>query len=320
MINNPVSLVIGITNQCNLSCKFCFNGKHAIKYSNSIKRGVMSLATFKEILCQAKGFVSHIELGLFGEPTIHPYFIEMVTLAVNEGFSVGVYSNGTLLNSEISQQLLQTGLTSITISVDGMTDDEYEQIRSGGRYHIVEDNLKFLLAYRKKIKKNLPLIGIRSVLFSDTLDQKKIKRRFVDRLGVDFISFAPLDNWNGTVNINNDSTSFTITENRYSFNRCEFPWMVLSVNWNGDILPCCDDYMGKNILGNVNKQNLQSIWNGKQLKTIRLALKSRSFNQIIKNTGCASCSMLHRKSIPKKLEFNLILVALRETWKRLLDA
>src|SRR5688500_10312168 len=69
-----------ITNTCNLSCPFCFASEHMDgEASGSTAR--MSLEEFRRQL----GFAG-VQVVRFcgGEPTLHPDFIEMLTLALAE--------------------------------------------------------------------------------------------------------------------------------------------------------------------------------------------------------------------------------------------
>lgn len=48
---------------------------------------------------------------------------------------------------------------------------------------------------------------------------------------------------------------------------CQFPFYQLLLQPNGDVSPCC--WNQKLILGNIKRQNLDEIWNGDQIKSLR---------------------------------------------------
>jgi len=39
--------------------------------------------------------------------------------------------------------------------------------------------------------------------------------------------------------------------------------------WNGDVVLCCYDYDGFNVVGNVNGHSMVDIWNGKRVEQLR---------------------------------------------------
>ena len=42
---------------------------------------------------------------------------------------------------------------------------------------------------------------------------------------------------------------------------CQFPWSSLSIQWDGSIVPCCQDFNSEMLLGNSNINLLYDIWN-----------------------------------------------------------
>ena len=72
---------------------------------------------------------------------------------------------------------------------------------------------------------------------------------------------------------------------RLSRYRCYFPWHEVSILWDGSIVPCCRDYNGDYILGNINKEPLKKIWNNKKAKSLR----AEFINGKITNKLCKNC-------------------------------
>ena len=103
----PAALLIGVTNKCNLRCDFCFHAGNDVPAGASRTKGLMSFERFAAIVAQASGWCTHLEFGLFGEPMLHPRFVDMVRLAVDAGLTVAIYTNGTLLNATRAAALVQ---------------------------------------------------------------------------------------------------------------------------------------------------------------------------------------------------------------------
>lgn len=70
---------------------------------------------------------------------------------------------------------------------------------------------------------------------------------------------------------------------------CYMPFYMLYIDWNGDILFCYNNFLKKNVLGNIKKDSLLSIWYGDELNSIRQNL-SKSDRQSI--DACKNCDAL----------------------------
>jgi cyclic pyranopterin phosphate synthase len=74
-----------------------------------------------------------------------------------------------------------------------------------------------------------------------------------------------------------------------SFNNClkTCPWpkIILSVNINGDVLLCCNDFFGQYIFGNVQNKSVMEIWNDEKYKKYRDEIDHGKFSLKI----CKQC-------------------------------
>jgi radical SAM protein with 4Fe4S-binding SPASM domain len=70
---------------------------------------------------------------------------------------------------------------------------------------------------------------------------------------------------------------------------CNRPSNQLIINYKGDAVICCNDYLGKVTLGNVGKTSLLGIWKCEQFKSIRRLLTAKRRDRI---TLCKSCNFL----------------------------
>ena len=68
-----------------------------------------------------------------GEPYINPDFLDMVTYAKQKGIYTITSTNGHFLNEENARRTIESGLDRMIISVDGTTQDVYEQYRKSGK-------------------------------------------------------------------------------------------------------------------------------------------------------------------------------------------
>ncbi|MFQ5771596.1 MAG: SPASM domain-containing protein, partial [bacterium] len=67
---------------------------------------------------------------------------------------------------------------------------------------------------------------------------------------------------------------------------CGLLWIYPSINWNGNVSACCVDWMEELIIGDVNKQSIEDVWNGEEIKELR---KMHVSGYIPRNHPCYEC-------------------------------
>ncbi|MFW5607577.1 MAG: SPASM domain-containing protein, partial [Campylobacter hyointestinalis] len=60
----------------------------------------------------------------------------------------------------------------------------------------------------------------------------------------------------------------------------------MTIMVNGDVVPCCHDACGKEVMGNLIEQNLDDIWNGEKFQNFRDKIHNEQKNIDI----CKLCS------------------------------
>ncbi|MBT8370679.1 MAG: radical SAM protein, partial [Deltaproteobacteria bacterium] len=106
------------------------------------------------------------------------------------GCETGFLSNGLLLRRDKLQQILDSGLDWICISMDGADAELYEKIRVGSNFERVCENLGNIAGLRSG---NRPKTMINFVLMDLNFHQVEDIVRLAARLGVDQINFKQCD-------------------------------------------------------------------------------------------------------------------------------
>ena len=52
-------------------------------------------------------------------------------------------------------------------------------------------------------------------------------------------------------------------------NWCTWIWYTCQITWNGDVVPCCQDALGRFVMGNVFEEPLERIWNNEKYRAFR---------------------------------------------------
>ena len=119
LTHNPklTYLFFELTDACNLLCLHC--GSRACP-NNRTYLSELSIRKVLESVAQEYD-PSQIMICLTGgEPLLHPSFFSISSYARKLGFSCGITTNATLITKEVASKLIQNGVGSVTVSIDGL--------------------------------------------------------------------------------------------------------------------------------------------------------------------------------------------------------
>ena len=201
------TLVLNVTNKCNLSCTYCYEfGEDKIADAgNGGKRlaPMMSPETAREsvdFLFRSCGERKQIQLTFFGGETLLNFgtiraateYAEQRAREDGKSLGVALTTNATLLTDEVIEFMVDHRF-GVNISIDGdrQDQDRHRTFRSGkGSFDVIVPRIKALIA-RNKEKRGRPL-GARVTLTSGSSKISDIYRYLVDELGFDEVGFAPV--------------------------------------------------------------------------------------------------------------------------------
>ena len=124
--NHACLAVVEVTQDCNLSCSYCFAGSGP----GGKQRAFEDVVALLEVVREEAGTRPIQFSG--GEPTVRDDLPELVERAAGMGFDhVQVNTNGIRLANEdgYAQQLAEAGVTALYLQFDGLTAGTYEALR-----------------------------------------------------------------------------------------------------------------------------------------------------------------------------------------------
>ncbi len=126
----PIHVEIENIYACNLRCVHC-----ARQYIDPIGTHLMSHALFKKIIQEAVAIGTRaIGLAIWGEVFLDKDIFERIAYAKDKGIiDIRLHSNGHLITDTIAKQIIDSGVTFLSISLDALTGSTYAQMR-GGNY------------------------------------------------------------------------------------------------------------------------------------------------------------------------------------------
>ena len=279
----PMIAHIEVTNVCNAECVMC--PQSVMKR----KSGTMESSLFRNIIQQCRPFET-LWMFMMGEPLMDRNLPKRISYAKRAGIKkVGIFTNGSLLNPDVSYKLLVSGIDHITVSFDALTKETFMKIRPALNFQEVASNIENLVKLRSKLRQKKPFIAIEFVRMTENATESEPFRRKWGKI-VDAVYIANTVNWSGA------NKERPAVRNSYKIRRpCYLLWKDMVIFTNGEVPLCCYDYEGSVILGDVSKQPLKEIWTGGKLTQIRnLHLKG----QFEKISICANCNAWEMPSSP----------------------
>lgn len=298
----PTILTIEPTNICNLRCPLCTTGSGEMERSN----GKMSFETFENIINKMGDDLFFLLLYHQGEPYINQHFLDFVKLAKSKNIYCTTSTNAHYFTDELIHLTIDSGLDSMIVSLDGVTQESYETYRVKGSFDKVIQNIKRFMEIKQERKSKTPLIAIQFLVMkhneSEISGIKKLAKEIgVDRLLIKNIEVHSLEEARQWLPINDkyrryhfDGNNFEVKNN--SKKSCPRPWLSTLINWDGTVVPCCFDKNGKYGMGNINEINeINEIWFGQKFSRFRNRLNKNRKNIDI----CRNCNQGFGSFIPE---------------------
>jgi uncharacterized protein len=201
--NFPLTtMVLNVTNQCNLSCTYCYEyGEDKIvNTENGRKPKFMSEETARDsvdFMLREAGENRLAHLTFFGGETLLnlPVLKSTIAYARQRAVEVGkevdfsLTTNATLLKPDVIEFLAENRV-GVTISIDGPKEvqDQFRVFSNGsGSYDVVAPKIRELLR-----RHTTRPIGARVTLTTNQLDIRKIFRHLREEIGFWEVGFAPV--------------------------------------------------------------------------------------------------------------------------------
>lgn len=275
----PPVIQVETTNACNADCVMCPRSKMTRRI------GFMDEGLYQTIVdeCAHNG-IRCLHLHNFGEPLLDGRLAGRIKLAKEAGISrVKIFTNGSLLTEEKSEELIQSGLDEIKISIDGGTKEIYESIRRNLDYDVVCRNIRYLLDLKRRLGTSKPRTElVYTTVRGNELEVEKFRREWENK--VDKLHIDVAHNWGLE---GRSSVEYPRARGLDIRHPCLRIWSTFTILWNGDVALCCLDYDGKEILGNLKNQTIKEIWQSRQLRRIRKMHIAGKFQKL---GICKNCS------------------------------
>jgi len=290
----PISISFEPTTSCNLRCPECPSGLRAFTRPT----GMLKKDFFTETIDDIHKDILYLIFYFQGEPFLNREFLDMVKYAADKKIYTATSTNAHYLTDEIAKKTVESGLDRLIISIDGTTQDAYQQYRVGGNLNKVIEGAKNIVKWKKELKSKTPFVFFQFLVVKHNEHQIDDIKNLAKEIGVDEVRFKTAQIYdyendpNNLIPVNEkysrykkDKQGNYIAKNKFA-NHC---WKLHHANvitWDGLVVPCCFDKDASHRLGNLKMQSFKEIWHNDNYRQFRKELKTSRKNIDI----CANCS------------------------------
>ena len=269
-LDTPLSMQIELASVCNFKCGFCMHHDDHVIREGKMRLGCMSMETFHNTVEGLKRFphkLKYITLQSRGESLLNKHIIDMLheLKMADVVEKIGVYTNGTLLTPEMSDGLIREGLDVLHISVNGVTEEQYEKAtKTKVNLEELINNVTYFYQHKKDTYLYTKLINYDV----NEMDKERFVSKFKG-ISDDIFIEEPVDAWKGAgIDISG------LKKNRYKDNIvsvqiCPRIFFACVVHFDGNVVACDHDWREQEVIGNVNKRSISEIWKNEQFLRLR---------------------------------------------------
>ena len=292
----PFTVSFEPTTACNLRCPECPSGLRQFTRPTGNLRADFFRRTLDEIAEDLLYLIFYFQ----GEPYINPDFLDMVRHARDRGVYTITSTNGHFLNDDNARRTIESGLDRLIISVDGTTQEVYQQYRRAGKLDSVLQGARNLVKWKRKLGSPTPHLIFQFLVVKPNEHQLEDVVRLANEIGIDEVKFKTAQLYDYA-----HGNPLMATEERHRryrrladgtyvpknklANHCWKLWHSCVITWDGLVAPCCFDKDVSHRLGDLKTERLADVWAGAPYDRFRRQLlRGRAGIDICQNCteGC----------------------------------
>jgi radical SAM protein with 4Fe4S-binding SPASM domain len=299
--SRPYYYWMDICNFCNLRCPLCDTGRQQLLRQQSM----MTFDDFTRLFAKIEPYALEVCLYNWGEPFLNRDVFRIIEHVSKHNVGSNLSTNFSLvLSDEQLESIVRSGLEHLIVSLDGTTQEVYEMYRRRGKFERVVDNVRRLLAVRKRLNATTPAIEWQFIVFKHNEQQRDDARRMAKEIGFDSLRFASpampyvdmfsLELAEQFMPENRDFWQYNpalIQEKDYIDDQvCHYLYRTAAINADGGVTPCCFLHNEKHDFGDLKFETVNDIWNNSKYRSAR-SLFSRKPQKGLKGTACNACPL-----------------------------
>jgi len=285
----PLRLGLETISACNSRCVFC-------AYKKSTPDGkVLSIPLFNKI-CAEFSALGGGRIGfdpLMADPLLDPHLLERLELIKKDypNISTHMFTNAIHFKNFSDDELesIINGVEILDISIGGLEREDYKIMFGVDQFDSVWKSLQRISAINNRLgKKNNLFIHIRTNKMEKILASPLLKE--LKKMGYESDDIIDsFQTWGDIITAKDlpEGTRILRPNNTYFKTPCLLTMIHPKILPNGDVVACgCRDAEKKTVIGNIEKNTLQEIWQGKKMAEFRSTFTMGNLLPL-----CQSCAM-----------------------------
>ncbi len=249
LLSFPTRFAVEVCSECNLECSMC--------YQPTMKRpkGKMPFELWKKCADEIAAVSPRTEcwFSFCGEPLLEPdLLLRMLAYGKSVGLlSLNVNTNGMLLERELAERLLDSGVDLVVFGIDGFSRETYERIRVGGKRDTLYANVGHFLALRRA-RRTGPEVQVQFIEMDENTEEiEAFKAHWLEQGAT--VKLRNKLSWGGKF-----GTPLGFSQEE----RIACPWAMtmMHVFWDGRVPRCPGDAEGEEGVGNAWDESLAVLW------------------------------------------------------------
>lgn len=291
-LSTPFLIQIFPVYACNFKCSYCIFSLDKNRHGYISEKTFMDYDLYKKCIDDMKKFDTPLKMLRFagiGEPLLHKDLPAMIKYASDARIaqSIDIVTNGAMLTKELSDNLLESGLNKLRISLEGLSSEQY--YKNCGANIDFDNFLNQIEYFYANCKETRVYVKIIDYMLKDEHDQQRFYNIFetichdiaIEHLTptIDEIDYVALGG--------EDITKPQNGEVLINSNICPQPFYLMQINPDGKVVPCCS-MKYPCVLGNTKIEGVKEIWLGDKFNKLR----KRLLNGVKEtNEVCSNCKL-----------------------------
>ncbi|UTW51621.1 radical SAM protein [bacterium SCSIO 12827] len=283
----PNFVDLELTNTCNFRCLMCPTGNHSLERG----AGFMAEDTFRKVVDELALHNTPIRFILWGEPTLHPKFLEFLSMANERGILTHINTNGSKLTPDFIKKMIDRGIDSIKFSFQGVDRKSYHEMRNIDYFDGLIEVMKVFRDMRGD--RDLPYLHASTSITYETREQvqafRDLMKELVDAVSIGRTVFYHADLKSVRLRPSEMKILETLIEEESVVKKhpeCPEVYDKLSINWDGSVTACCDDPNNEMVLGSLDNMSISEIWHSEKLNYYREMLAQMRHDELPR---CKTC-------------------------------
>ena len=296
----PFTVLIEPSSCCNFKCVQCFQGINGDNYFTR-NRMNMPLERFRKIIEQLQAWegpmLKVLKLSLYGEPLINPDFCEMLRIAREADIAerIETTTNASLLTRAIAEKLVEHQLDYARVSIYAPDQEKHEEV-TGSKVdvRVIHENLRILQEVKKQHKSEKPFVSAKMLdMYGNANDRfRQMYQDVADEVYIDkphsWIKTGDADFMKNYYQEEIGAATNDFVQHSTKRSACPMAFTTMAVRSNGDIAPCCVDFIGGTNLDNMEEHAMREIWHSDRwFEFQKMQLQYRKHE----NYSCARCDI-----------------------------